>query len=203
MREHHTDEGVVMTLRKLLPSNRTNLEAALADAMELLADPNVIKTVSEVDNIPSAWIPWLAWGLSISDDEGWQFAESDEQKRELMRRTLDIHRHKGTIWSIREVFRILGIGEIDILENVGLLRYDGENSYNGVYIHGGGEGTWATYRVILRQAITNEQAVIVRRMLEGIAPMRSELYTLEYIATPIRYNGAAEFSGSYNFGSAT
>lgn len=190
--------------RSLLPPNSTQLERDLEQTSGQALDlPNQIRDLWSPERCPAYLLPWLAWALSISDEEGWSYAESEQARRNLISRAADIHRHKGTIWSIREVFRLLGLGEIEILENVGLLRYDGTKVHDGLYIYGGDvNSTWATYTVILNAAITNDQAAMLRRILEGTAPARSELVSLEYQSVPIRYNKVARYDGTYNYGSA-
>jgi len=190
--------------RSVLPRNATQLERDIEQVSgQAVNVPIAIRDLWSPERCPAELLPWLAWAFSIADEEGWSYAESESAKRALISRAAQIHRKKGTIWSIREIFRLLGLGEIEILENVGLLRYDGSKLYDGLYIYGGDtESTWATYTVILNAAITNDQAATIRNMLEGIAPARSELVSLEYQAVPIRYNKSAKYDGTYNYGSA-
>ncbi|HIB1592756.1 TPA: phage tail protein, partial [Salmonella enterica subsp. enterica serovar Muenchen] len=44
---------------------------------------------------PSA-LPWLAGQLSLTGDNGWSLAESDEAKRELIKNAIELFRYKGT-----------------------------------------------------------------------------------------------------------
>ena len=190
--------------RSVLPRNSTQLERDLEQVSATAIDlPIGLRDLWSPERCPAALLPWLAWAFSIADEEGWSYAESEQARRNIISRAAQIHRKKGTVWSIREVFRLLGLGEIEILENVGLLRYDGTRQYDGLYVHGGDtESTWATYTVILNTAITNDQADTIRKMLAGIAPARSELVSLEYQSVAIRYNRVARHDGTYNYGSA-
>ncbi|MFT2543454.1 phage tail protein, partial [Escherichia coli] len=74
--------------------------------------------------------------------------------RMLIKAAIELHRYKGTPWSIREVIRRFGFGEVDLIEGTGRLSYDGNRSYNGLFVHGDA-AAWAVYRVILKQPITN------------------------------------------------
>lgn len=61
---------------------------------------------------------------------------------------------------------------------------------------------WALYRIKLSQAITNDQARLMRKTLAAFAPARCELASLDFVAAPIRYNNTARYDGTYNHGSA-
>ena len=117
-----------------------------------------------VDIVDSSALPWLGEQFSLSGD-GWELAESDDVRRMLIKAAIELHRYKGTPWSIREVIRRFGFGEVDLIEGTGRLSYDGNRSYNGLFVHGDAAAR-AVYRVILKQPITNDQAAMcVRRSL--------------------------------------
>ncbi|EAM9430667.1 phage tail protein, partial [Salmonella enterica] len=58
------------------------------------------------------------------------------------------------------------------------------------------------YRIKLSQAVTNDQARLMRKTLAAFAPARCELASLDFVAAPIRYNNTARYDGTYNHGSA-
>ena len=153
-----------------------------------------------VDIVDSSALPWLGEQFSLSGD-GWELAESDDVRRMLIKAAIELHRYKGTPWSIREVIRRLGFGEVDLIEGTGRLSYDGNRSYNGLFVHGDA-AAWAVYRVILKQPITNDQAAMLRQTLAAFAPARCHLASLEYQSVAIRYNNTAIHDGSYNHGSS-
>ncbi|MGT5326723.1 phage tail protein I [Escherichia coli] len=153
-----------------------------------------------VDIVDSSALPWLGEQFSLSGD-GWELAESDDVRRMLIKAAIELHRYKGTPWSIREVIRRFGFGEVDLIEDTGRLSYDGNRSYNGLFVHGDA-AAWAVYRVILKQPITNDQAAMLRQTLAAFAPARCHLASLEYQSVAIRYNNTAIHDGSYNHGSS-
>lgn len=153
-----------------------------------------------VDIVDSSALPWLGEQFSLSGD-GWELAESDDVRRMLIKAAIELHRYKGTPWSIREVIRRFGFGEVDLIEGTGRLSYDGNRSYNGLLVHGDA-AAWAVYRVILKQPITNDQAAMLRQTLAAFAPARCHLASLEYQSVAIRYNNTAIHDGSYNHGSS-
>lgn len=153
-----------------------------------------------VDIVDSSALPWLGEQFSLSGD-GWELAESDDVRRMLIKAAIELHRYKGTPWSIREVIRRFGFGEVDLIEGTGRLSYDGNRSYNGLFVHGDA-AAWAVYRVILKQPITNDQAAMLRQTLAAFAPARCHLASLEYQSVAISYNNTAIHDGSYNHGSS-
>ncbi|HAM5984386.1 TPA: phage tail protein I [Escherichia coli] len=153
-----------------------------------------------VDIVDSSALPWLGEQFSLSGD-GWELAESDDVRRMLIKAAIELHRYKGTPWSIREVIRRFGFGEVDLIEGTGRLSYDGNRSYNGLFVHGDA-AAWAVYRVILKQPITNDQAAMLRQTLAAFAPACCHLASLEYQSVAIRYNNTAIHDGCYNHGSS-
>ena len=92
--------------RQLLPPNRTPLEAALADAMTLETDPALLATLWDADDCPAAFLPYLAWALSV---EGWDSAITEAQQRELIRTAVPTHAKKGTPSGVLDALRAIGL----------------------------------------------------------------------------------------------
>ena len=156
-----------------------------------------------IDAVDSSALVHLAEQFSLIGEDGWALAESDDARRALIKSAIELHRHKGTPWVIREMIRRLGFGEVELIENIGRLSYDGIRQYNGWMVHGD-PAVWAIYRVLLlERAITNDQAAQLRITLDAFAPARCHLASLEYQAVPIRYNQSANYDGQYNHGSSS
>ncbi|MEQ9886486.1 phage tail protein I [Pectobacterium zantedeschiae] len=172
--------------------------AELADRFDDI-DLNTL-LVYLIDIADSSALPWLAEQFSLFGD-GWELAESDDSKRALIKAAIDLHRSKGTPWSIKEIIRRFGFGDSTLIENIGRLNYDGETTYNNLYVHGD-KAAWAVYRVLLKQPITNDQARMLRNAIGMFAPARCHLASIEYWEVPIRYNRTAIYDSNYNHGSA-
>lgn len=93
-------------MSQLLPHNSTPLERALATAGDLRVDPEIIRGVADSARCPVDFLPWLAWAMSV---EGWDAAETEEQQRALIRQSIPIHKHKGTVGAIRRVLKAVGV----------------------------------------------------------------------------------------------
>lgn len=93
-------------MSQLLPSNSTPLERALATACDLGIDPEIIRGVADSARCPVDFLPWLAWAMSV---DGWEAADTEDQQRALIRESIPIHKHKGTVGAIRRVLKAVGI----------------------------------------------------------------------------------------------
>lgn len=91
----------------LLPHNAAPQERALSLATARLSDvPVPIRETWNPDTCPPNLLAWLAWAFSVDQwDNNW----TDAQKRELIKRSVEIHRTKGTIGAVREALGALGI----------------------------------------------------------------------------------------------
>lgn len=185
--------------QRLLPPNRTALESALAGASALALDTDGLRHLWSAMRCLEPALPWLSWTLSV---EAWHEAKSDDARRSLILNSIDIHRRKGTPWSIRLLIRALGFGEVTIIERVGGLTYDGSALHDGLYPHAPMAETWATYKVVFQRPITNAQAERLRKLLPSVAPARCHLVGLRYAAVANSYNAATRYDGTYNHGSA-
>ncbi|MEG9499899.1 phage tail protein I [Mannheimia indoligenes] len=189
-----------MNKLSLLPTNSSKLEKRLSQTLsEISHIPIPINLLWQVKTCPATLLSWLAWSLSVDEwDENW----SDEQKRNTILESIEIHQTKGTPSSIRRVLASAGYGEIDIIENTADILYNNSNTYNGDYLHGATETHWATYKIILKRPISIEQAEQVKRLLAHTAPVRCHLVGLSFEQANNLYNQKITYNGEYSYGVA-
>lgn len=190
-------------MKTILPLNSSPLQRALAAVSNdvlLKLDTEVIRQSKDPVRCEAKMLPWLAWENSIGDAEGWRFAENEHQKRRLVQGYIEKHALKGTPYVIRQLFRDMDLGEIDIVEKVKALDWGGSAEFSGDYYFGGDAGDWACYGIKIRRPITNAQAEILKEMLAELAPARCKLIYLSYRSDPIFWDGEVSFDGNYNFG---
>lgn len=169
--------------------------ADLSKRVETLDISQIMTTL--VDLLGDEVLPLLAEKWSVTGYDGEILADSDDSKRALIKAAVDLHRHKGTPYSIREVLRKLGFGEIEIDEGLRARAYD-----HSFVAQIRPEERWAYYAIRLSRPITNEQAANIRKTLRNFAPARCTLAVLDYKAVPIRYNNKVRYNGQYNHGSS-
>lgn len=170
---------------------------ALADLSNQMSELDNSKIMTNlVDLLDDHFIELLAEKWSVTGFDGLLMADSQQSKRALIQGAIDLHRHKGTPHSIRQVLRKLGFGEVEIDEGLKARTYE-HSLVSAIPL----SERWAYYAIRLSQPITNEQATNVRKILRQFTPARCHLAVLDYKASPIRYNNKARYNGTYNHGS--
>lgn len=100
----------------LLPPNATAQERALSLATARAGTvPMHIGKVWNPQTCPAGILPWLAWALSVDD---WQSNWTEQQKRDAIAASVQVHRVKGTIGAVRRALQALGY-EVLVDENTG------------------------------------------------------------------------------------
>ena len=183
----------------LLPSNATAQEKALEGATARLgAVPVQIRSIWNPQSCPVQLLPWLAWALSV---DTWDSRWTEATKREVIARSIAVHRRKGTVWSVQEAIRAAGFETPVVLEGLHRQTYDGAINHDGRFYYGW-PLAWALYRILLNRPIRNDQALTVRKILATTAPVRSHLLSLDFQEVSNLYDGRALFDGAYNYGVA-
>ncbi|NLR73594.1 phage tail protein I [Leeia aquatica] len=94
------------------------LPPALASDPRFKALGALAARISEIDRTPvlvwlldrvhASALPHLAEQLHILG-EGWQFTRNDQERRQLLKRAVELHRYKGTRWAIQQVLETLAL----------------------------------------------------------------------------------------------
>ena len=105
------------------------------------------------------------------------------QQRELIKSAIELHRYKGTPWSIKEALRRIGFGGAELVEGVGQY-YDGTFYHNGVVTYSG-LANWACFRVIFDlgnvKGISEQQTIDLQALIEEYKPARCKLVDLAFV----------------------
>lgn len=82
---------------------------ALADLAARMTSLNLSPVLTNlVDACDPSVLPYLADQFHVMGNEGWRWCETDAQRRDLIKRSIELHRFKGTPWSIKHAFVALG-----------------------------------------------------------------------------------------------
>jgi phage tail P2-like protein len=65
--------------------------------------------VTIIDNVPSDALPHLAEQYHVTGNEGWLQCRNDDEKRDLIKRAIEVHRYKGTKYALTKIFDMFGI----------------------------------------------------------------------------------------------
>lgn len=90
----------------LLPPNATEQERALSEASTRLSEvPVVARDMWDPQTCPVNLLPWLAWALSVDE---WNPNWTEQQKRDTIAASFNIHSSKGTLAALKSSLSALG-----------------------------------------------------------------------------------------------
>lgn len=127
-----------------------------------------------IDTTPASALTHLAEHLSILGIEGWEFVSTDADKRALLKKAIELHRKKGTPYSIKNAVESVGYEKVQVQEGLDNftrvidnidspypLLFNGRANYDGTFDYGGGTNginrvivnaphiKWALFRVVI------------------------------------------------------
>lgn len=126
-----------------------------------------------VDTCAPAVLPYLADQFDVDGLRGFAMVENKEQQREIIKKSIALHKYIGTPWAIREACRTVGFPVIVLQEGV-------------TEISGGSESPedWARFRVLVEadmsRLITTDDARKLRLFVEFYKNERSHLAELGF-----------------------
>lgn len=90
----------------LLPINATKQERDIEATMSRISDvPVPVRDMWSPDECPPEVLPWLGWQFSV---DAWSADWSDAQKRQAIKDSFFVHKHKGTIGAVKSALASLG-----------------------------------------------------------------------------------------------
>lgn len=186
-------------MTSILPPNSTTVERAFEAALQAVCDlPVIVSDLWSPSHCPVPFLPWLAWALSVDD---WNSEWPEERQRAVIGASVEVHRHKGTVASVKRVLAAAGFGDARLIERWGGRVYDGTAPRNGT-VSRAQISHWAKYRLDLSGPITLAQADMVRRLLSSVAPVRCHLDQINYTEAAHLYDATLPRNGAYSRGVA-
>lgn len=175
---------------------------ALADLGKRLNRLNKSQIMTSfVDLVPSEFLEPLAEKWSVTGYDGWLLAESENAKRKLIKRAVELHRYKGTPWAMREIIRQLGFGEV-LIEEGGIKKHNGQITLRNGFHRRGSDSNWAEYQVIfLTHPVSKSKAEVIAQALAQYSPARCWLHGLTNKKHLVKHNGRLTIrNGEFNRG---
>lgn len=182
-----------------------------------------------VDTITIEALPFLAEQFNVLGIKGYSQSETEQAKRDLIKRAIELHRYKGTPWAVREGVKSVGFKDAEILEGVGL-DHNGLILRNGTQFYEGGNPFQFRVRLDLGDSagITEDRLRMARQVINEYKNVRSHLFDIGFIITMDdsfeiadelqmsvtdsdgdlilergAYDGAISYDGDHNFDYAT
>ena len=181
----------------LLPRNATALEKRLDTLNASRLDLEVhINDVWNPYTCPIAFLPYLAAAFSVDYwDEEW----SEEAKREVVAKSIKVHRHKGTAGALKDMLRAAGYGEVELVEGLDARQRDGRVTRDGTYFHSEYKH-WAFFNLKLLRAVSIEQAQQIKTLVNRVKREVCELHALTYDRALNLHNNVIFRDGTFTRG---
>lgn len=180
----------------LLPPNATPLEQCIA-ASAAPAPAGLVPTLWDPATCPAHLLHVLAWAEGVYYwDAGWD----DSIKRAAISASRALYSKHGTPSAIREVFRALNLGEVDIQEGRSGYRRNGAQRRDGFPIRAARALHWAEYRIVCHTVLSIEQASMVRAALAIAGRNCAHLYEINFQGAALIRNGVARRDGTFTRG---
>ena len=109
-----------------------------------------------LDIVDASVLPHLAEQFHVLGLEGWDYATTEQEKRDLLKQAVELHRYKGTPWAVRQGLKRIN-PDLDIQE---WFEYGGEPYY---------------FKLTGNIKITLAQAVKLFYTIEALKSLRSHL----------------------------
>ncbi|MFB2538799.1 phage tail protein [Acinetobacter sp. c3-l95] len=152
--------------------------------------------VTLIDIVTPTALTAFADHFSLLGD-GWEFANNENEQRELIKGAIEIHRHKGTPWAIKRTLQLLGYGDCELQERFSHHKHNGQIRHNG-HAHYASIGAWTHYRLLMQKRITLSEAERIRVLLTNVAPLRCKLVSINlnnfYHNSVIRHNATHRYN---------
>lgn len=181
----------------LLPPNASALEHRLDVSFEESIDlPVNISPVWNPATCPIEMLPHLAWGFSVDFwDEDWP----EEDKRQVVALSLQVHRHKGTPGAVKDALRAAGYGEVDIIDGLDARTRDGSVLRDGRYFHSTYRN-WALFRLIVHKPVSIKQAAQIRTICDRTRREVCKLLAVHFDRALNLHNAVIYRDGSFTRG---
>ncbi len=171
----------------ILPPNSSALERAIdgTQAVRIEGIEVPIRDLWNPDRCPEAVLPWLAWALSVDE---WDPSWSVTQKRQVIKNSPIVHRHKGTRGALDVALKSLGF-DVTVIE----------------WWEKDPEGTRGTFDLNILvpagYAVNQDTYDEVERVARGAKNTRSHLGTIQL--TPVGLSQVPTFSAAVTCGIIT
>lgn len=99
-------------------SHLAAFDAMVASRMNTIELESLLVYV--IDTVSASALPTLARQFDVEGFVGYGVATTDEQRREIIKRAIELKRYMGTVYAIREAMRICGYTEAILTEGIDL-----------------------------------------------------------------------------------
>jgi len=160
-----------------------------------------ILNVYDIDNVPESTLFDLADQFNVLGFRGWVLASTTEQRRQLVKNSIELHRVAGTPFAVKRALESVGYPNATIEENPGL-RYDGSVQYDGTQRYLGGQlGQFIVTLDSIRGEVSTEKVALIIALINEWKNARSHLGDLRIgdislFGNLLIYDGRIRYDGA-------
>jgi phage tail P2-like protein len=143
-----------------------------------------------IDVCPVEALPVLAKQFDMLGFNGWVLCDTEDQRRSLIKRAIELKKYRGTPWSVKEALRSVGFRDVQIQEGASGALYDAEFIYDGTITHGG--GNWASFRINLldlgeEKGFSSTQLDLIKEVVNKYKAARCKLLDVVLVVSVSDY----------------
>lgn len=164
-----------------------------------------------VDVVSADALPFLAEQFDVKGFKGFGLAETEDDKRKVIKRAIELHRYKGTVYGLREAIKSIGLGQATIEERPAGFEgtYGARHAYTfRVLFNVASYPSYEAATLALLTKIINEyknarshlvEIAIVVEITEQVGDMQDDLFIKRDMTLEENYGFAcANYDGAYN-----
>lgn len=125
-----------------------------------------------IDTVDESALPQLASQFDVLGFKGYELAHTDAERREVIKRAIELHRYKGTIWAIKEALKTIGYPTATITEHV--------------------SGHWARFKVTVNIGNNPVSVQTIADLVKMISEYKNTRSWLDEIALELTLDDIAE-----------
>lgn len=155
------------------------IEQLVAEQLDAIDPAKAIIYI--IDRVDAAALPSLARQFNVDGFKGWDLCQTEQDRRDLIKRAIELHKTKGTPFAIKQALRSIGFYDAEIIEGLETY-YNGAFTYDGTVFYDG--GGWAYFSVIItvgdKDVVNLSSVNLIRRMIAEYKSARSVLVKVSY-----------------------
>jgi P2-related tail formation protein len=150
-----------------------------------------------IDTCPSNALPYLLSQFDVLGYKGSRFTITELEQRELIKKAIELHKYKGTPWSVKEALKLIGITDCEFVFRNIQYYHNGLVFRNSTRAHS--QNGWAEFSVKINVATFS---IITTQIINDIVALVTEYKNarsklISVIGFGITHNGFALRDGTY------
>lgn len=131
-----------------------------------------------IDTVDADAIPYLAEQFDVLGYKGFRLATTEADQRQIIKRAIELHRYKGTLWAVKEALRSIGFGDAIVTEHV--------------------NGHWAKFRVNIELGGRSLSVTEIDDLVKMVSEYKNARSHLEDLSYEIAFDDSAVMTDEMN-----